>query len=102
EMVWSTSRVAAETLRRCTALDLRTCVVTTWPDIDDAPALRRLIADLAAAPSNVAPHTRAVLHALVLDSPFDVSIGPTTSAPQLAPATSKTKSTTPIQETATR
>src|SRR5207247_1051649 len=61
DMVWSTSDVAQETLRRCAALALRTRVVATWPDVDDAGALRRLVAALRGAPPDVAPPTRGAL-----------------------------------------
>lgn len=63
-MVWSTRDVAQETLRRCAALGLRTHLLATWPDVDDALALRRLLAELHAAPPDVAPRTRAVLAGL--------------------------------------
>jgi hypothetical protein len=60
-MIWSTSDVARETLRRCATLNLRTRVVDTWPDVDDVAALCRLVADLRQAPPDVAPRTRAAL-----------------------------------------
>jgi rSAM/selenodomain-associated transferase 1 len=61
DMVWSTSQVAQETLRRCAMLQLRTHVLAMWPDVDDVAALRRLRATLQGQSADVAPHTRAVL-----------------------------------------
>ena len=63
-MPWSTGHVAAETLRRCAALGLRTRLLAPWFDVDDAASLARLRADLESAPRDVAPHTRAALDRL--------------------------------------
>jgi uncharacterized protein len=63
DMPWSTNRVTAVTLDRCRQAGLRTHVLPTWYDVDDAVALTRLGADLARAPASLAPQTRAVLDA---------------------------------------
>ena len=63
DMAWSTATVAEETLARCRALGLRAQVLAGWYDIDDAAALGRLEAELAAGPPDLAPHTRAALAA---------------------------------------
>ena len=61
EMTWSTCRVVDETLARCAAAGLRTTLLPTWYDVDTPADLDRLRTDLAAAPTDVAPCTRAVL-----------------------------------------
>jgi uncharacterized protein len=67
-MKWSTGDVAHETLRRARALGLRVRRLPQWSDVDDAASLARLRASLDAAATQVAPHTRAALDALVLPS----------------------------------
>lgn len=64
DMSWSTSGVAAETLRRCAALGLRTHLLPTWMDVDDPVALGRLRAALRDQAPQVASHTRVALEAL--------------------------------------
>jgi hypothetical protein len=67
EMTWSTAQVAAETLRRCAGLGLRVAGLPTWYDVDDAPGLARLQAELSASgglPVTSARHTRAALDRL--------------------------------------
>ncbi|MBV9913139.1 MAG: TIGR04282 family arsenosugar biosynthesis glycosyltransferase [Sinobacteraceae bacterium] len=64
EMSWSTDGVASETLRRCRTLGLRTHVLPTWYDVDNATSLDILRTDLRRMPTGTAAHTRAVLHAL--------------------------------------
>jgi len=61
EMVWSTDSVFRETLARCEAAGLRTTVLPTWYDIDTPDDLERLRRELAAGPSDLAPHTRRAL-----------------------------------------
>lgn len=83
DMVWSTSEVARETLGRCATLGLRTHLVATWDDVDDAASLERLRGFLAGAPAEVAPHTRAALDALVVGP--HVHATPTPLAGESAP-----------------
>lgn len=64
QMAWSTCEVASETLRRCRLLGLRTHVLPTWYDVDDAAALAGLRRDLRRLPRHTAPQTRAVLEAM--------------------------------------
>ena len=66
DMPWSTSGVAETTLARCLAAGLRTHILPTWYDVDDAAALDRLDQHLAALPAHVAPHTRLALRDLTL------------------------------------
>jgi uncharacterized protein len=61
DMRWSTDGVASETLRRCRALGLRTHILRTWYDVDDAASLDILRTDLLRLPTGTATHTRAVL-----------------------------------------
>jgi rSAM/selenodomain-associated transferase 1 len=61
DMVWITDQVAAETLRRCRALDLRVHHLPTWYDVDEAASLDRLRADLRQTPPTLAPRTRTTL-----------------------------------------
>jgi len=58
---WSTPAVLAATLARAAALGLRTVCSPLWYDVDDAPALRRLVAHLETLPEETAPQTRAML-----------------------------------------
>ncbi len=68
-MAWSTPTVAQATLDRCRATGLRCRLLPTWYDVDDAAGLARLRADLARAPGDVAPHTRATLARLARSGP---------------------------------
>lgn len=61
EMVWSTSDVLEETLRRCRLAGLRTSLVETWYDVDTPAALVELARRLEELPADRAPHTRAAL-----------------------------------------
>jgi rSAM/selenodomain-associated transferase 1 len=63
DMPWSTNRVAAVTLDRCRQAGLRTHLLPCWYDVDDAPALTRLRAELAQARASLAPRTRSALDA---------------------------------------
>lgn len=58
-MPWSTSRVAAETIRRAAAAGLEVAVLPSWYDVDDGAGLRRLLRDGAGL--RRAPATRAAL-----------------------------------------
>lgn len=82
DMIWSTSDVAQETLRRCAALGLCTHLVATWPDVDDPPALRRLLAHLHTAPPEVAPRTRTVLAGLPPETMSHLAAGAAGRLPQ--------------------
>lgn len=57
-MPWSTSTVAAETLRRLASAQLRVAVLPRWYDVDDAVGVARLSRDHRLAH---APRTRAAL-----------------------------------------
>lgn len=48
---WSTDRVAAQTRARAAALGLPLVELPTWYDVDDAEALRRLLAELGGVPA---------------------------------------------------
>jgi rSAM/selenodomain-associated transferase 1 len=63
-MRWSTSDVAAETLRRARALGLRVHLMPEWQDVDDPLALERLRAYLGVASAREAPHTRETLRGI--------------------------------------
>ncbi len=52
---WSTERVAAQTLARAASAGLDMVSLPTWYDVDDAGALTRLLADLAAPAAPVEP-----------------------------------------------
>ena len=82
DMIWSTSQVAAETLRRCAALNLRTHLLPEWSDVDDAAALARLIVqlDTKSIGPDVASHTRAALNELPV-STADALAGTLTGSP---------------------
>jgi len=81
-MTWSTNQVAAETLRRCAALNLRTHLLPEWSDVDDAAALARLIVqlDTKSIGPDVASHTRAALNELSV-STADALAGTLTGSP---------------------
>ena len=66
DMPWSTDRVTGETLARCRAAGLRTLLLPTWYDVDDAASLARLQRHLGSLPEGVAQHTRAALSQLSL------------------------------------
>jgi len=59
----STPNVVADTLAVAAAEGLQVKLLPAWYDIDDAISLERLAAELATAPAEVAPHTRALLGA---------------------------------------
>ncbi|HXI16728.1 MAG TPA: TIGR04282 family arsenosugar biosynthesis glycosyltransferase [Chloroflexota bacterium] len=82
DMTWSTSQVAAETLRRCAALNLRTHLLPEWSDVDDAAALARLIVqlDTKTIGPDVASHTRAALNELPVPT-ADALAGTLTGSP---------------------
>jgi rSAM/selenodomain-associated transferase 1 len=69
DMLWSNSAVLAETLARCTRGGLRAAVLRPWFDVDDGADLLRLRGELERADPRTAPHTRAILASLALDSP---------------------------------
>ena len=62
-MTYSHADVLNDTLARAADAGLDVTLLPPWYDVDDAPALDRLRADLADAP-DVAPRTRAALHRL--------------------------------------
>jgi glycosyltransferase A (GT-A) superfamily protein (DUF2064 family) len=68
EVKMSTPSVAADTLALAAAGGLRVELLPKWYDVDDAEALTRLVAQLAESPAGIAPHTRAFLATLALDS----------------------------------
>jgi len=59
DMVWSTSTVLAETVRRATCLGLRIAYLPTWYDIDTPGDLSRLRAALTQPYTYALHHTRA-------------------------------------------
>ena len=68
QIEWSTERVFEQTLERAREIGLRTELLPTWYDVDDATTLERLRRELA-APSGAgagydAKHTRAYLQSL--------------------------------------
>jgi len=64
EVRMSTPDVLADTLAIAAQERLRVDLLPVWYDVDDAASLARLRAELAAAPSTVARHSRAFLAAL--------------------------------------
>jgi uncharacterized protein len=75
DIAWSSEHVAQQTLERAAELGLSVHILPTWYDVDDIRALRMLQAELFEDQSfardlcpNPAPHTRALMHAL-LESP---------------------------------
>jgi rSAM/selenodomain-associated transferase 1 len=75
DIAWSSEHVAQQTLERAAELGLSVHILPTWYDVDDIRALRMLQAELFEGQSfaldlrpNLAPHTRAFMHAL-LESP---------------------------------
>ena len=65
DIAWSTDGVAAATRARLDAAGLRTAALATWYDVDDPPALTRLMRAVQ-ADAAVAPHTHAAMQALGL------------------------------------
>jgi rSAM/selenodomain-associated transferase 1 len=61
EVRMSTSHVTIDTLTVAVEERLRVALLPQWYDVDDATSLPRLAAELAEAPLDVAPHTRAFL-----------------------------------------
>lgn len=61
EVEMSTPHVAADTLALARAEGLRVKLLPRWYDVDDEASLARLVAELAQAPAEVAPHTRDFL-----------------------------------------
>lgn len=61
EVTMSTPTVLDETLAIARREGLRTALLPPWYDLDTGADLCRLAADLAVAPPEVAPHTRAFL-----------------------------------------
>jgi rSAM/selenodomain-associated transferase 1 len=66
EVRMSTPRVAADTLALAQELGLRVALLPAWYDVDDARSLGRLMAELRQGPSELAPHTRALVGAWTL------------------------------------
>jgi rSAM/selenodomain-associated transferase 1 len=62
-ITWSTAVVFDQTRQRAAELGLSLAALPPWRDVDDLAGLRRLHADLAAGPADVAANTRAFLHA---------------------------------------
>ena len=61
EVRMSTPDVLADTIAIAAEEGLTVELLPTWYDVDDAESLERLIAELADAPADVAPRTRAFL-----------------------------------------
>jgi uncharacterized protein len=63
---WSTERVFEQTLERAREIGLRTELLPTWYDVDDAATLERLRRELATPPDSGydAKHTREYLQSL--------------------------------------
>src|SRR5262249_18124090 len=61
DMVWSTSQVFSETIRRAHAKGLRVACLPAWYDVDTADDLARLRATLAATAGDIPRHTRGFL-----------------------------------------
>lgn len=64
EVTMSTPTVLRDTLALAAELGLRTALLPSWYDVDTTAELQRLRAELAAAPPEVAAHTRAFLATL--------------------------------------
>lgn len=58
-ITWSTDRVATETRARLRSTGMTSLELGEWYDVDDPPALARLVQDLDAGTGFPAPHTRA-------------------------------------------
>jgi len=61
EVRMSTPHVTSDTLALAAEEGLRVGLLPNWYDVDDAQSLARLKAELATAPPQTAPHTRAFL-----------------------------------------
>lgn len=61
EVRMSTPHVTNDTLALAAEEGLKVALLPSWYDVDDAQSLARLKAELATAPPEVAPHTRACL-----------------------------------------
>jgi glycosyltransferase A (GT-A) superfamily protein (DUF2064 family) len=61
EVTMSTPTVLRDTLAIAAELGLRAALLPGWYDVDTLADLARLRAELSAAPTTVAPHTRAWL-----------------------------------------
>jgi uncharacterized protein len=61
EVRMSTSTVLADTLALAAEEKLTVSLLPTWYDVDDVASLERLQAELAIAPAEIAPRTRAFL-----------------------------------------
>jgi uncharacterized protein len=64
EVRMSTPDVLTDTLALAQAEKLRVALLPQWYDVDDVASLQQLIAELQAAPPEVAPHTRSFLATL--------------------------------------
>jgi uncharacterized protein len=71
DIAWSTGAVAAQTRERAAALGLPLVELDMWYDVDDSPALQRLLADVSAGIGHPAPATLACLRALGLSDGLD-------------------------------
>jgi rSAM/selenodomain-associated transferase 1 len=58
---WSTERVLAQTLDHAAALGLSVALLPPWYDVDTAPDLDRLRAEVATLPQDAVPYTRRLL-----------------------------------------
>jgi rSAM/selenodomain-associated transferase 1 len=77
EIAWSSEEVLAQTIERAREINLDVALLHAWYDVDDAPTLRRLCAELFGEPHDgddacapkfapyPAPHTRAALARLL-------------------------------------
>lgn len=67
EVTMSTPFVLRDTLAVAEELGLRVALLPGWYDVDTVDELHRLRAELAAAPAEIAPHTRAFLCSRLTD-----------------------------------
>jgi rSAM/selenodomain-associated transferase 1 len=58
---WSTARVLPQTLARAESLGLSVALLPPWYDVDTAPDLDRLRAEVETLPPEAVPHTRRFL-----------------------------------------
>lgn len=75
DLPWSTDVVARLTLERCQQAGLRTHVLPSWYDVDDATTLARLRGELASTPDEVAVWTSKALGARRTDDRPTVRAG---------------------------
>ena len=61
EIDWSTERVLPQTLARAESLGLSVALLPPWYDVDTAPDLERLRAEVETLPPRAVPHTRRFL-----------------------------------------